>query len=93
MEKKIVIVEGGEESLTDEIRLRIKEAFGDGYIVVKSLKEARELGLNEERIVNKPFIITNPYEKDFFKLTKFFLDGKSPIDAIGKKNRWGKHRF
>lgn len=95
MDKVIIISEGGAEALSAAMLAKLKLVHGEDLIIVASIKEAQDKGY----IYHKHQYPEPTEPSDLLKCLPPIIDHQplirntSPIDAVGKRNRFGKHKF
>lgn len=96
MDKVIIIADGGEGAMSAARLAMLKTEYGDDLIIVGSIKEAEEKGYIYHKHTypepTEPMYLKNFRQPELLK-TPFLEKEKSPIDAIAKRNKFGRHKY
>ena len=89
MDKKIILIAAG--TIPSSVLAEIAAKHVGHEIIIRTPEEHAELS-KQEKVFERPPIRFEAPEL-FQAAVPYFGGSTSPIDAIGKKNKWGKHKF
>lgn len=90
MNKKKLILVAVTGVLTDSLLAQVKKEHPDADIDIRTPEE-HAARIKQEKVFERPPIKFEAPEL-FPEIKPYFGEGTSPIDAIGKRNKFGKHR-